>query len=341
MRLTMVRAAALLLVLTSPAAAFTRTSTDIGTETATYTTTDDGNVETITTESAYTSYIVFMNDNAKMSSFVGIPMTTTDKNGDESTYLSLEIINTEVDRQTFKPSQSSSKPTSSPTVTDEETATDSESRDAEPSSADKPSGAGKTNIGPIIGGAVGGVLVLVILGVVGWIIKRKRDRKKHLHEHQREEMQLLAMELDGSYKPGKRIEGGPLSDDSIFTDTRIDGSITDDLASRYTGGSMSRHQPMFMEAHSAGTQSASVGAELTMDSQGRMGLPDGSPQIMTCIMPLRNVKASDNYTDLEWFPLVGDGESELMHHPGPSYIEEKELSNVATYIQKSAGHRKF
>ncbi|KAJ2344539.1 hypothetical protein GGF43_005430, partial [Coemansia sp. RSA 2618] len=165
MRLTVVQAAALLLVLTSPAAAFTRTSTEIGTETATYTTTEDGKAETITTNSAYTSYIVFMNDNVKASSFVGIPVTTTDKNGDESTYLSLEIIDTNTEaRQTFKPSQNSHADT---TATDKtpESATDPAASDDESSSDNKSSGDGKTSIGPIIGGAVGGVVVLVTLCV--------------------------------------------------------------------------------------------------------------------------------------------------------------------------------
>ncbi|KAJ1843346.1 hypothetical protein LPJ70_003424 [Coemansia sp. RSA 2708] len=330
-RLTVVQAAALLLALASPITAFTRTSTDIGTQTETLTTTVDGKTKTVTNDSPYTSYIVFMNDNVRVSSFVGIPKTTTDKNGDDSTYLSLEIIDTgTADLQTFRPS-SAHKDSS----TASETGSDS-SKDTGSSEAAASSGDGKTSIGPIIGGVVGGVVVLVVLGVVGWLFKRKRDRKKHLEEHQKEEMQLLAMELDGSYKPGKRLEGDPFSDDTMFTDTRVDGSITDDLASRYTGGSMSRRQPGLMDAYSATAQSASVGAELTMDSQGRMGMPDGSPQIMTCIMPLRNVKASDNYTDLEWFPLVAS-DNELMSHSGPSYIEEKELSHVATYIQKTGG----
>ncbi|KAJ2448574.1 hypothetical protein EV183_005370 [Coemansia sp. RSA 2336] len=319
----------LLLAFISSVAAFTRTSTDIGTETETYTSTVNGKETTVTTHSEYTSYIVIMNDDLKYSSFVGIPMTTTDKHGDESTYLSLAVIDTDtVTRSTYRPPSDHSS-TSTPDTTE---SADSKTYDSDESDASESTSSSKTNLGPIIGGAVGGVVLLIILGIAGWIIKRKMDRKRHLEEHHKEEMQLLAMELDGSYKPGKHSEAGPFSEDSIFTDTHIGGSITDDLASRYTGGSLSRNKSM-LGAYSAVAKSSSIGTELTMDSQGRKGMPDGSPDIMSCIMPLRNVKASDNYTDLEWFPLVAD-DSELMKHAGPSYIEEKELSHVATYIQK-------
>ncbi|KAJ2847560.1 hypothetical protein IWW36_003795 [Coemansia brasiliensis] len=276
-----------------------------------------------------------MNDDLKMSSFIGIPMTTTDKNGDESTYLSPAVIDTDtVTRNTYTPpgAHSSNSATSTPDTTEDTESKPTQTDTTESDASETTSSSSKTNIGPIIGGAVGGVVLLIVLGILGWVFKRKIDRKRHLEEHHKEEMQLLAMELDGSYKPGKHSEGGPFSEDSIFTETYVNGSITDDLASRYTGGSMSRHKSM-LGAYSAVAQSSSIGTELTMDSQGRKGMPDGSPDIMTCIMPLRNVKAADNYTDLEWFPLVAD-DSELMKHSGPSYIEEKELSYVATHIQK-------
>ncbi|KAJ2629340.1 hypothetical protein H4R22_003379 [Coemansia sp. RSA 1290] len=276
-----------------------------------------------------------MNDNLKYSSFVGIPMTTTDKDGDKSTYLSLAVIDTDtVTRNTYTPpgDHSSTSATSTPDTTEHSDSKPTQTDANDSDESESTSSSSKTNMGPIIGGAIGGVVLLIILGIVGWVVKRKMDRKRHLEEHHKEEMQLLALELDGSYKPGKHLEAGPFSEDSIFTDTHIGGSITDDLASRYTGGSLSRNKSM-LGAYSAVAKSSSVGTELTMDSQGRKGMPDGSPDIMSCIMPLRNVKVSDNYTDLEWFPLVAD-DSELMKHAGPSYIEEKELSYVATYIQK-------
>ncbi|KAJ2609061.1 hypothetical protein H4S08_004205 [Coemansia sp. RSA 1365] len=264
-----------------------------------------------------------MNDDIRVSSFAGIPMTTTDDDGDKSTYLSTAIIGKHTEAMaTIMPSSDSRDDESNAKSNAESEDDGSASDDKEAQTKDR-----TTSIGPIVGGVVGGVVILAIIGVVGCIYKRKQDRKQHLVEHQREQMQILAMELDGSYKPDKRGEGGPLSEDSIFTE---------DMVSKYTGGSISRNPPTLLEEYTSSAQPITVGTELTMDSQGYKGMPDGSPLIMNCIMPLRNAKASDNYTDLEWFPLVVD-EQELMHHSGPSYIQEKELSNIATYIQKPSG----
>ncbi|KAJ2796392.1 hypothetical protein H4R20_005544 [Coemansia guatemalensis] len=322
-RTGVVQAAVLLLVLMPLARAFTRTSTDVGTMTRTIETTDDGDAETVTTKVEYTSYIIFMNDQTKVSSFAGIPMTTTDEDGDKSTYLSTAVFGKITESMATIMPSSDSPDDKSDGASDAESDGDASATDSNEAQTEDRS----TSIGPIVGGVVGGVVVLAIIGVLGWIYKRKQDRKTQLVEHQREQMQILAMELDGSYKPDKRGEGGPLSEDSIFTE---------DMVSKYTGGSISRNPPTLLEAYTSSAQPITVGTELTMDSQGHKGMPDGSPLIMNCIMPLRNAKASDNYTDLEWFPLVAD-EKELMHHSGPSYIEEKELSNVATYIQKPSG----
>ncbi|KAJ2077218.1 hypothetical protein H4R24_005260 [Coemansia sp. RSA 988] len=318
-RIGVAQAAVILLVLMPLARAFTRTSTEIGTMTETIKTTEDGDAETITTKIPYTSYIIFMNDQTKVSSFAGIPITTTDEDGDKSTYFSTAVFGKHTEPMgTIMPSSDPQDDASDAKSGDDASGTD----DKEAQKEDR-----STSIGPIVGGVVGGVVVLAIIGVLGWIYKRKQDRKTQLVEHRREQMQILAMELDGSYKPDKRGEGAPHSEDSIFTE---------DMVSKYTGGSISRNPPTLLEEYTSSAQPITVGTELTMDSQGHKGMPDGSPLVMNYIMPLRNAKASDNYTDLEWFPLVAN-EQELMHHSGPSYIEEKELSNVATYIQKPSG----
>ncbi|KAJ2156553.1 hypothetical protein GGF46_005110 [Coemansia sp. RSA 552] len=320
-RVESARVVAVLLALASLTLGYTRTSTQKGVETNVYTTTIDGDVETLTSVDQYTSYIVFMNDkeHASVSSFVGFPATRTKKDGEETTYLSLVFIADDGEDKDKDDGDDDSDKDASQTDDSDSNSSDS----------------GSTNIGPIIGGVVGGVLALVILGVVGWIYKRKHDRKKQLEEHQKEELQLLALGLDGSYKPSK-AGPGPLSDNGDFGDTRNNnGSITDDLVSRYTGGSVLRNPPTLMESYSAADHPISIGTELTMDTQGRKAMPDGSPVIIDCLMPLRNAKISDYYADLEWFPFVAAND-ELMHHPGPSYIEEKELSHVATYLQKSS-----
>ncbi|KAJ2882259.1 hypothetical protein FB639_002431, partial [Coemansia asiatica] len=283
-----------------------------------------------------------MNDNAKVSTFVGIPMTTTDKKGGESIYLSPAIYAKPQDEfDTFsipstKTTKSSSSSTPSPTQAPSSSA-DASSTDT-PTASNKPSNeqsGKKANIAVIAGGVAGSVIALVALGVAGWIFKRKHDRKRHIAEHKTEEMQFLAMELDGSYNPNQKVSEDPLSDGSFFANPTANRSITDDLASRYTGGSLSLKPPALRDTYSPAAYPIVVGTELTMDSQGRVGMPDGSPCISDSILPLKNAKAADNYTDLEWFPLVSS-EEELEYHPGPSYIEEKELSHVATYIQKTS-----
>ncbi|KAJ2558553.1 hypothetical protein EV175_000729 [Coemansia sp. RSA 1933] len=314
--------------------AYTYTSEITGVETVTASSTDgNGDVELETSTSSYTSYLIYMNDLKLESTFVGIPFSTTDADGDPSTYMSLEP---------YVPSVVTSIPIGtisvSPTATDSSdssgTHAESSASGTESSSAGSGDKSSKTSIGPIVGGVVGGVVVLILLAVGGWFYKRKRDRKRHLEEHQKEEMQLLAMELDGSYNPkGGDKNGGVMSDINLYANPDANVSFTDDLASKYTGGSLSRNLPSLREAYSAGAQHINIGTEITMDSQGRMGMPDGSPLIIDSILPLRNVKAADNYTDLEWFPLVTN-EKELMQHSGPSYIEEKELSYVAKYIQR-------
>ncbi|KAJ1765907.1 hypothetical protein IW140_006337 [Coemansia sp. RSA 1813] len=320
---------------------FTYTSEITGADIVTKTTTgNNGSVAKETSTSSYTSYFIYMNDLKSESTFVGIPVSTTDGDGDPSTYMSLEP---------YVPSKSKTTPTSStrtsPTATNPSQSDDANTSEPSASEAETNStGAGdhssKTNIGPIVGGVVGGVVVLILLAIGGWFYKRKHDRKKHLEEHQKEEMQLLAMELDGSYNPkgtDKNGNGG-MSDFNLYANPDANASFTDDLASKYTGGSLSRNLPSLREAYSTGAQHINVGTEITMDSHGRMGMPDGSPLIIDSILPLRNVKAADNYTDLEWFPLVTN-EKELMQHSGPSYIEEKELSHVATYIQKPGAQK--
>ncbi|KAJ1804840.1 hypothetical protein LPJ56_006643, partial [Coemansia sp. RSA 2599] len=232
-------------------------------------------------------------------------------------------------------SSSSPSPTRDLTSDANASPTDTSQTSSKPSSQQNER---KTNIGAIAGGVVGGVLVLVALGVAAWIFKRKHDRKRHIAEHKIEEMQFLAMELDGSYNPQSKVSEDPLSDGSFFANPRRNHSITDDLASKYTGGSMSFKPPVLRDTYSPASYPIVVGTELTMDSQGRLGMPDGSPCISDAILPLKNAKAADNYTDLEWFPLVNSDE-ELEYHPGPSYIEEKELSHVATYIQKTSGQK--
>ncbi|KAJ2710488.1 hypothetical protein H4R19_003724 [Coemansia spiralis] len=319
------------LLLAAPVRAYTRTSTRFGTETHTVTRTSGGTTETVTTASAFTSYIIFMNDNGPVSTFVGVPVVTTGLNGRPSTYISPVVVATPTaGMETIQPTEptksTDGRPTAAPTGT------------AATASGD---GHSPASIGPIVGGAAGGVVVLVVLCVGGWILKRKMDRKKQLEEHHREEMQILAMELDGSFRPDKLRSGGgggPFSDGSAAGDTHADGSTIDDLGSRYTGGTLSRNLPTLLETYSSAAHPITIGTELTMDSQGRGGMPDGSPAVLDLIMPLRNSKVSEFYPDLEWFPLV-ISESELMQHQGPSYIEDKALSNVANYIEKPSAHR--
>ncbi|KAJ2778852.1 hypothetical protein GGI15_004051 [Coemansia interrupta] len=240
------------------------------------------------------------------------------------------------------PGSTGTGPSPTPTPTPSSNA-DNDDDNKQSAASDKDSqqnGKGKSgNVGAIAGGVAAGVVLLIVLGVVGWFYKRKHDRKRHIAEHKREEMQFLAMELDGSYNPNQKSSGDPLSEGSFYASPQGNRSITDDLASRYTGGSLSIKPPVLRETYlGAGSYPLSVGTELTMDSQGRLGMPDGSPFISDSIMPVKNVKASDNYTDLEWFPLVGS-EEELEYHAGPSYVEEKELSHVATYMQKTSGQK--
>ncbi|KAJ2748540.1 hypothetical protein IWQ56_007434, partial [Coemansia nantahalensis] len=56
--------------------------------TRTETRTSDGATETVTVASAFTSYMIYMNDDGPMSSFAGVVATTTDRNGQPSTYIS-------------------------------------------------------------------------------------------------------------------------------------------------------------------------------------------------------------------------------------------------------------
>ncbi|KAJ1719802.1 hypothetical protein LPJ53_005496 [Coemansia erecta] len=332
--------------------AFTRTTTDIGTDLYTRTVTSDGVAKQTVSSSVYTSYFIFMNDNNSYSTFVGIPKTTTDKNGDPSVYLSRELyVPPEDDVATFSnpstktntnPSATATGPTPTPTPSASQSGNTDDDSNKQSAASDEDSqhnGKGKSsNIGAIAGGVAAGVIILIVLGVVGWFYKRKHDRKRHIAEHKREEMQFLAMELDGSYNPNQKSSGDPLSEGSFYASPLANRSITDDLASRYTGGSLSIKPPVLREAYPSASYPLSVGSELTMDSQGRLGMPDGSPFVIDSIMPVKNVKASDNYTDLEWFPLVGS-EEELEYYAGPSYVEEKELSHVATYMQKTSGQK--
>ncbi|KAJ2881822.1 hypothetical protein H4R27_003836 [Coemansia aciculifera] len=289
--------------MSSPAAAYTRTKTEVGTNTATR---SNGGAVTTT----YTSYYIYMNDNNRVSTFVGVPKTTTDKNGSPSVYLSPELL--------LAPTEDVQTP--------------------EPSSADPGAGTGEaqksTNVAAIAGGAAAGVAVLFGLGIGGWIYRRKYIRKKEREEHHKEELQLLTMQIDGTYLKKD------INDSLYFSGSRGRGSFTDDLASMYTGGTLTRNQsslqydaPSYISAAPMG-----VGVELTMDSQGRHGLPDGSPLIIDSIKPVRNMKVSDKYADLEWFPLI-TSQSILEHHPGPSYVEDREMSHVATSTQKPAGQK--
>ncbi|KAI9500769.1 hypothetical protein GGI25_006252 [Coemansia spiralis] len=326
--------------------AFTYTSTQTGADVVTYTSTEgNGNVEQLKSTSSYTTYFIFMNDDKIVSTFIGIPVTTTDAKGNPSTYLSREEYypsgdNNDGNQGAGQPTLSSLLPSTSASATPsqtEKTASASSPTTSEAETTDTlAKHSSKANVGAIAGGIAGGLVVLIILAIVGWFYKRKRDRKRHLEEHKKEEMQLLAMELDGSYNPKSATKGNPMSDFSLYTDPNANTSITDDLASKYTGNSHTHNLPSLRDTYNIGAYPISIGAELNMDSQGRMGMPDGSPFVIDSILPLRNAKVADSYTDLEWFPLV-TGEQELMQHSGPSYIEEKELSHVAMYIQKPNG----
>ncbi|KAJ2718831.1 hypothetical protein GGI07_005562 [Coemansia sp. Benny D115] len=330
---------AYVLALTPMVSAFTRTTTNIGTDLFTRTVTDeDGSVKQTVSKSEFTTYIIIMNDEKQYSTFIGIPKTTTDRDGDMSMYLSPALyIKSKEEFQTF------SDPTiPTPTSPQESTSTSGPgsttgNETQGPSTAEAQKKDKNANVGAIAGGVVAGVLVVLTLGILGWFYKRKYDRRRQLEEHKKEEMHMLAMEIDGSYDPQKPHEG-PFSESSFYASPRGTGSITDDLASRYTGGSVSLRPPVLRENYSAGAHMTNIGTELTMDSQGRLAMSDGSPLISESILPLRNVKAADNYTDLEWFPLVS-GENELIDHAGPSYIQERELSHVAMYIQKTSGQK--
>ncbi|KAJ2056539.1 hypothetical protein GGI17_006145 [Coemansia sp. S146] len=323
------------LAMSPPAAAYTRTKTEVGTNTAT-----GSNGSAVTT--TYTSYYIYMNDNNRVSTFVGVPKTTTDKNGNPSVYLSPELLLAPTeDVQTFSRPQSPATTTSATRTSSKGDASASQSAPSsksEPSSVDPGAGTGEaqksTNVAAIAGGAAAGVAVLFGLGIGGWIYRRKYIRKKEREEHHKEELQLLTMQIDGTYLKKD------INDSLYFSGSRGRGSFTDDLASMYTGGTLTRNQsslqydtPSYISAAPMG-----VGVELTMDSQGRHRLPDGSPLIIDSIKPVRNMKVSDKYADLEWFPLITN-QSILEHHPGPSYVEDREMSHVATSTQKPAGQK--
>ncbi|KAJ2332886.1 hypothetical protein GGI00_002589, partial [Coemansia sp. RSA 2681] len=340
------------------ATAYTRTKTEVGTNTATITTTgSNGAAVTTTAASTYTSYYIYMNDNTKVSTFVGVPKTTTDRSGNPSVYLSPELLLAPTqDVQTFSRPPSPAATAGPTRSSSKDRVSASQSASPPPSSAPPPgepsdsAGAASkgTNIAAIAGGAAAGVAVLFALGIGGWIYWRKYTRKRQREEHHREELQLLAMQIDGTYfkKDAKGGGGGSggglmLSDSSYFSSSRGRGSLTDDLASMYTGGTLTRNQSLLHDALSyisAGSAGAGAGAELAMDCQGRHGLPDGSPLIIDAIKPVRNMKVADNYADLEWFPLV-TSQSALEHHPGPSYAEDKELSHIAQHAQRTAGQK--
>ncbi|KAJ2098668.1 hypothetical protein GGI16_004213 [Coemansia sp. S142-1] len=316
--------------------AYTRTKTEVGTNTAT-----GSNGGAVTT--TYTSYYIYMNDNNKVSTFVGVPKTTTDKNGNPSVYLSPELLLAPTeDVQTFNRPQSptaTTGPTKTSSKDDASASQSAPSTKSEPSSVDSDAGAGagqkSTNVAAIAGGAAAGVAVLFALGIGGWVYRRKYIRKKEREEHHKEELQLLTLQIDGTYLKKDT------NDSLYFSGSRGRGSFTDDLASMYTGGTLTRNQSSLQhDAHSyvSSTPMGVVGVELTMDSQGRHGLPDGSPLIIDSIKPVRNMKVSDKYADLEWFPLV-TSQSTLEHHAGPSYVEDREMSHVATSAQKPAGQK--
>ncbi|KAJ2827957.1 hypothetical protein GGI24_002525 [Coemansia furcata] len=324
-------------------AAFTRTRTEVGTNTATITTTGANSaVMTTTATTTYTSYYIYMNDDNKVSTFVGVPKTTTDEGGNPSVYLSPELlVAPPQDVQTFSQPQSQSPiatatttttgPTSSPSHS--ATSSKSDTSSVEPG-ADTGATQKSTNVAAIAGGAAAGVAILFAFGIGGWIYRRKYIRKKQREEHHKEELQLLTMQIDGTYLKKD------INDSTYFSGSRGRGSFTDDLASMYTGGTLTRNQSSLQhDAHSyISAASMGVGVELTMDSQGRHGLPDGSPLIIESIKPVRYMKVSDKYADLEWFPLI-TSQSILEHHPGPSYVDDKVLSHIAAPTQKAAGQK--
>ncbi|KAJ2486744.1 hypothetical protein IWW37_005508 [Coemansia sp. RSA 2050] len=277
-----------------------------------------------------------MNDNARVSTFVGVPKTTTDSGGNPSVYLSPELLLAPTqDVQTFSRPTSpaaTSRPTGSSSKGDTSAPASATSSNSEPGAG--PEATQGTNVAAIAGGTAVGVAALFALGIGGWVYRRKYIRKKQREEHHREELQLLAMQIDGTYLKKD------VSDSTYFAGSRGRGSFTDDLASMYTGGTLTRnHSSLQYDAHSSISASPMcVGVELTMDSQGRHGLPDGSPLIIDGIKPVQNMKVSDKYADLEWFPLI-TSQSILEHHSGPSYAEDKGLIHVATSTQKQAGLR--
>ncbi|KAJ2028027.1 hypothetical protein IWW57_002349 [Coemansia sp. S610] len=276
-----------------------------------------------------------MNDNARVSTFVGVPKTTTDSGGNPSVYLSPELLLAPTqDVQTFsRPTSPAATPRPTGSSSKEDTSASTSATSSKSDSSDSPAAAQKsTNVAAIAGGTAAGVAALFALGVGGWIYRRKYIRKKERDEHHKEELQLLTMQIDGTYLKKD------INDSTYFAGSRGRGSFTDDLASMYTGGTLTRnHSSLQYDAHSSISASPMcVGVELTMDSQGRHGLPDGSPLIIDSIKPERTMKVSDKYADLEWFPLI-TSQSILEHHSGPSYVEDKELIHVAASAQKQAG----
>lgn len=305
-----------IMVTTIPlATAFTRTSTQIGPD--------------------FTSYWIFVNDGGPESTFIGIPKTTTDKDGDISTYLSPEY---------YQPHPTSLKtytPSSSPTPTENPTATQSSHDETSKNSSSETEVHEKTtNVGAIAGGVVGGVVVLIAVGVGVWFLVRKRIRQRQREEHEKEELQLLAMGIGGAFQSSqnnsKNNPSGGGGDTSLYSSTRANVSITDDLASMYNSGSTrGHHLPTLKDTYSYSALPMNIGAELTMDSQGRHGMPDGSPLIIDSIMPIRNVKMADNYADLEWFPLATPA-SNLQRHSGPKYVYDQDLAHVASSLSQKS-----
>ncbi|KAJ1933951.1 hypothetical protein FBU59_005854, partial [Linderina macrospora] len=238
----------------------------------------DGNVVLETVTSKYTSYILFVNNgNQGVSSYIGSPVFTTDYRG--STIVNAvpvkQIIGDGIatptpDATTTKAKSKSktAKPTATPAPTTAPTPTASSTPTETEVSTSK-----KVNAG-LIGGAVGGgVAGLAIIGVLIWFFYRRHRRQRQIEEHQKEEMQLLAMELGGSFDPNKRPSRS-VHNDNAFSDA---ASATEEFASRYTHtvNSMANNHPSLQESFSNNAYHINVGTELMMDSQGRHGLPDG------------------------------------------------------------------
>ncbi|KAJ1932930.1 hypothetical protein EC988_009289, partial [Linderina pennispora] len=189
----------------------------------------DGNLVMSTVTSKYTSYILFINDNKVKSSFIGSPVFTTNHAG--STIVKVVPVK-EIPKdglptptEATDGSNGDATPTSTPKPTAAPTATSKPTGSSTPT--ETPATSSKKVNAALIGGAVGGgVAGLAIIGVLIWFFYRRHKRQRQIEEHQKEEMQLLAMELGGSFNPEKG-RSNSVHNDNAFSDA---ASATEELA---------------------------------------------------------------------------------------------------------------